>query len=88
MTPPKAGRVKIMIRLEQLEMLMIGAGVKSNAELSRRMNSGVADTTVWKIRNANYTVNAAVVAGLLNAFPDVRFEQLFTIADEEAQVAA
>jgi hypothetical protein len=88
MTPSKAGRVKIMIRLETLETLMLGAGIKSNAQLARRMNSGVTNTTVWKLRKDGYTVNAAIVAGMLHAFPDVRFEQLFTIADDDASVAA
>lgn len=91
MTPPKPEPVKLRVRLDQIELLMLRDGIKSNAELNRRMNCDLTDTTVWKIRRRTepYPLNVKFIAGLMNAFPDVPLEQLFTIVtDEDAQAVA
>jgi len=90
MTPPKPEPVKLKVRFDQIELLMLSAGIKSNAELNRRMNCGLTDTTVWKIRHRPkpYPVNVRFIAGLINAFPDVPFEQMFTLVSDEQRAAA
>lgn len=89
MTPPKTEPVKLTVRLDQLELLMLRAGIKSNADLARRMNSGITATTVWKIRHdEEYAVNVSFIAGLINAFPNVPFDQLFNVAGKPQQAAA
>lgn len=88
-TPPaKAGRVKILLRHEQLDALMTGARIHTNAELAKRMATGVVESTVYRLRRDGYAPNASIIAGLLHAFPGSKFEQLFIVVDDEEASAA
>ena len=67
---------KTYVRTHLLEELMREAGI-GGAKLAEKIH--VDRTTVYRVRNGN-PVGERFISGLMSAFPDKRFEDLFFCA--------
>lgn len=52
-------------------------GLRRAVEIAGRL--GVDQSLVWRVRTGRCRPGAAFVAGVLAAFPEVRFEDVFTV---------
>lgn len=79
--------IKVRFRPDQLEKWMRVAGIKTNAELARRMGT-VTASTVSRFRRGETEPTFAIFAGLINTFPGLNFLDLFEFVDDEKQQGA
>jgi transcriptional regulator with XRE-family HTH domain len=70
----------IKIRTGALDQLRATLGNSSDYALALRI--GVAPSTVSRLRSGFARPGVTAIAGLLNAFPNNRFEDLFVVESE------
>lgn len=71
----------LKLRTRQLDKYMRISGIGSRAELARRM--GMATSSVTRVLAGQYRPGEAFISGLMRAFPDLDFEDLFEVVDAD-----
>lgn len=71
----------LRLRTRQLDKYMRLSGIESRAELARRM--GMATSSVTRVLAGQSRPGQAFLSGLMRAFPDLDFEDLFEVVDPE-----
>jgi transcriptional regulator with XRE-family HTH domain len=76
-TPP--GRPVVKLRTEQFKRYAESQGLNSDREIAAAV--GVHRTMVMKLLRGDHQPGERVIASLLAAFPDRRFEDFFEVTD-------
>lgn len=87
MQPVHATSASVTLRLnrEKLDELRRAHGIKSEAELSRRI--GVDAATLWRVSNGESAPGPTFIARVMVAFPTARMDDLFQVAQPTMAVA-
>lgn len=67
----------IRVRLTRLRKETATAGITTNAALAQLV--GVAESTIGRVLAETVEPSTAFIAGLLDAFPDATFDDLFEV---------
>lgn len=73
---------RIKLRTEQLAKYMPMCGIDSQRALSERI--GVAESTVYRVLEGRTAPGEKFIAGILRAFPQLDFDDLFEVVDAAA----